>query len=185
MVIVISIPRRTLSPNTALVKNIDTPMLCQRTTRAMLGTCEQVITPNKTWSAYSKPISDQNGEASTFHISKSESDQEALARLAHKAEQKVPVSEAELRDILRRAAALLCKADVDQCGIVRYLIEIPFTIFTKQSIKLGISLWLGVINENPIMEPRILTEIAQNWETTVHTNAGVFSEKLRQVRCSI
>ena len=142
-------------------------------------------TPSKTWSTFPKPISDQDGESSALHISKSESDLESLARLAHKAEQKGYVSEAELRDILRRAAALLCKADVDQCGIVRYLVEIPFTIFTKQSIKLGISLWLGVINENPVMEPRILSEIAQNWETTVHANAGVFSEKLRQARFSV
>ena len=151
----------------------------------MLGTCEQVMTPIKTWSSYSKPILDQDGETTSLHTSKSESDQEALARLAHKAEQKDHVSEGELRDLLRRAAALLCKADVDQCGIVRYLIEIPFTMFTKQSIKLGISLWLGVINENPIMEPRILTEIAQNWEATVLKNAGVFSEKLRQVHCLV
>lgn len=81
----------------------------------------------------------------------------------------------ELRDILRRAAALLCRSKKDECAIVHHLVAIPFTIFTKQSIKLGISLWLGVINENPRMEPRILMEVAQQWETTVRRRLGIFN----------
>jgi phosphatidylinositol 4-kinase A len=85
----------------------------------------------------------------------------------------------ELRDILRRAAALLCRTKKDECGIVHHLVSIPFTIFTKQSIKLGISLWLGVINENPRMEPRIIMEVAQQWEATIHRRVGVFSSKFQ------
>ena len=95
------------------------------------------------------------------------------------ARQHIPTS--EIRDILRRTAALLCRSKKDHCAIVRYLVKIPFNVFTKQSIKLGISLWLGVINENPIMEPRILIEIAESWELTVRKKLGVFSEKLRYV----
>ncbi len=83
----------------------------------------------------------------------------------------------ELRDILRRAAALLCRSKKDECAIVHHLVGIPFAMFTKQSIKLGISLWLGVINENPRMEPRILMEVAQQWESTVHRGLGVFNDK--------
>lgn len=88
----------------------------------------------------------------------------------------------ELRDILRRAAALLCRSDKDECTIVHYLVSIPFVIFTKQAIKLGISLWLGVINENPRMEPRILMEIAQQWESTVHRHVGIFNTKFLYVQ---
>jgi phosphatidylinositol 4-kinase len=87
----------------------------------------------------------------------------------------VPIG--ELRDILRRAAALLCRSKEDECGIVQYLVSIPFGIFTNQSINLGISLWLGVINENPRMEPRILVEIAQQWESTVNRRIGIFNAK--------
>ena len=83
----------------------------------------------------------------------------------------------EMRDILRRAAALLCRSKQDQCAIVHHLVHIPFVLFTKQSIKLGISLWLGVINENPRMEPRILSEIAGHWEYTVEQKMGVFDDK--------
>jgi phosphatidylinositol 4-kinase A len=87
----------------------------------------------------------------------------------------VPIG--ELRDVLRRAAALLCRAKRDECAIVHYLVSIPFTIFSKQSIKLGISLWLGVINENPRMESRLLTEIVQHWEITVQRKMGIFHDQ--------
>jgi phosphatidylinositol 4-kinase len=91
------------------------------------------------------------------------------------------VSIAELRDILRRAAALLCRVISDQTQILRHLVGIPFAVFSKQSIKLGISLWLSVIKENPRMESRILIEIAECWETTVRKKRGLFSAAMRLV----
>ncbi|KAK4239446.1 hypothetical protein C8A03DRAFT_42926 [Achaetomium macrosporum] len=84
----------------------------------------------------------------------------------------------DVREILRRAAALLCRSEHDECPIVRYLVSIPFAMFTKQSIKLGVSLWLGVMNENPRMEPRILAEIVQRWESSIHKRQGLFSSSI-------
>ena len=81
----------------------------------------------------------------------------------------------DVQNILRRAAALLCRSERDECSIVHYLVSIPFAMFTKPSIKLGVSLWLGVMNENPRMEPRILTEMAQQWEFSVQRKLGLFS----------
>ncbi len=78
--------------------------------------------------------------------------------------------------MLRRAAALLCRTRNDQSAIAHHLVRVPFLVFSKQSIKLGISLWLGVINENPRMAPRILAETAENWEMTVRRKLGIFSE---------
>ncbi|PVI01342.1 hypothetical protein DM02DRAFT_613746 [Periconia macrospinosa] len=88
------------------------------------------------------------------------------------------VTIAELRDILRRASALLCRAKTDQSPLVRHLVGIPFAVFSKQSIKLGISLWMSVIKENPRMESRILVAIAENWENTVHRRRGIFNPTL-------
>lgn len=82
---------------------------------------------------------------------------------------------ADVRDILRRAAALLCRSDQDECSIIHYLVCIPFAMFTKQSIKLGVSLWLGVMNENPRTEPRILAEVVQQWESSIQRRLGLFS----------
>lgn len=84
----------------------------------------------------------------------------------------------DVRDILRRAAALLCRSGKDESAITHYLVSIPFRIFTKESINLGVSLWLGVMNENPRMESRILTEIAQQWEIAMHKKLGLFNPTL-------
>ncbi|GAP83384.1 putative phosphatidylinositol 3 [Rosellinia necatrix] len=81
----------------------------------------------------------------------------------------------DVRDILRRAAALLCRSQKDESAITHYLVTIPFRIFSKESIKFGVSLWLGVINENPRMEPRLLSEIAQQWEVTIQRKLGLFN----------
>lgn len=91
------------------------------------------------------------------------------------------VTIAELRDILRRAAGLLCRVKTDQCRIVQHLVGIPFAVFSKQSIKLGISLWTSITKENPRMESRILVAIAENWENTVRKRRGIFSPQLRYV----
>jgi phosphatidylinositol 4-kinase len=87
----------------------------------------------------------------------------------------------ELRDILRRAAGLLCRAKFDQSPIVQHLVGIPFSVFSKQSIKLGISLWTSVTKENPRMESRILVAVAENWEITVRKQKGIFSPALKYV----
>ena len=108
-----------------------------------------------------------------------EDTQKILAMLAEQAmcHHIIPVE--ELRDALRRAAALICRSKVDSCYIVHHLVGIPFALFTKQSIKLGISLWLGVINENPRMESRILVEIAECWEQIVQRKHGIFDNRLQ------
>ncbi|KAI9704392.1 MAG: phosphatidylinositol-4- kinase [Candelina mexicana] len=104
-----------------------------------------------------------------------------LAHLESRTLDRKFVSTSELRDVLRRAAALLCRTKKDQCSIVHHLVGIPFAVFTKQSIKLGISLWMGVINENPRMEPRILAEIAENWENTIRKRLGIFNQTFQSV----
>lgn len=83
-----------------------------------------------------------------------------------------------MRDLLRRAAAILYHTIKDEVIIVHYLVSIPFSLFTNGSIKLGISLWLGVLNENPRMGPRLLMEIAQHWESTIQQGLGVFSSEV-------
>lgn len=100
-----------------------------------------------------------------------------LAHLENRAANRKFVSIGEVRDVLRRAAGTLCQATTSQPSIVQHFVNIPFILFTKQSIKLGISLWMGVINENPRMAPKILSEIAQNFEMTIKRKQGLFSSK--------
>lgn len=100
----------------------------------------------------------------------------ALSHVENRILQKKSTPISDIRDILRRAAALLCRSESgEECAVAHHLVSIPFAMFTKQSIKLGVSLWLGVINENPIWEPRILNEIVQQWELSIHRKAGLFN----------
>ncbi|KAL8808588.1 MAG: hypothetical protein Q9200_004223 [Gallowayella weberi] len=125
-----------------------------------------------------------NGHASNgsiVHPEKAGNEGTILEHLEHRSVRGSSISIGEMRDTLRRAAALLCKAHTDQSVLVHQLVSVPFTTFTKQSIKLGISLWLGVINENPQMESRILIEVAERWESTVRNRIGAFSSKLQHL----
>lgn len=85
------------------------------------------------------------------------------------------LSSHELHDALRKAAALLCRSDDDLPSIAHYLVNIPFQLFTKDSIQFGVSIWLGVINENPKTESRILAEVASAWESITLAKKGIFN----------
>lgn len=97
-----------------------------------------------------------------------------LSRLFEKAIMGNDLSIIEVRDPLRRAAALLCSSAEVRPHIIHYLVSLPFEMFTEESIKLGISLWLGVINENPRAESRILVEVEEAWEKTIQRRKGLF-----------
>lgn len=84
------------------------------------------------------------------------------------------VSLGEIRDALRRGAAVLCGNSHACPLIIHYLVSLPFRVFSKDSIRLGVSLWLGVIHENPRTEPRILAEVLEWWERTVEHKKGLF-----------
>ncbi|OAA53761.1 phosphatidylinositol 4-kinase [Niveomyces insectorum RCEF 264] len=99
----------------------------------------------------------------------------ALAHIEARVLQKKPTPLSDVRDILRRAASLLCRSQGDQSAIAQFLVSIPFAMFTKASIQLGISLWLGVMNENPRMEPRIFYAVLQQWELSAQRRLGLFN----------
>ena len=160
--------------------NTASDFIAQYTTRQEYRYADALPDYDQEWANFLH-INGRDGSAAGRFLGKIEYDQAVLAHLERRTLDKRFVSIGELRDVLRRAAALLCSTKKDQCAIAHHLVGIPFAMFTKQSIKLGISLWLGVINENPLMEPRVLSEIAENWEKTVHNRVGVFGDKLRHL----
>ncbi|KAM0496772.1 hypothetical protein ACHAP9_002162 [Verticillium nonalfalfae] len=114
-------------------------------------------------------------QSSVSSASESNNAATALAHVEARLRSKKSTPLSEVRDILRRAAALLCRSSRDESDVVHYLVSIPFAMFTKESTKLGVSLWLGVMNENPRLEPRLLSEIAQQWELSIQRRLGLFS----------
>lgn len=138
---------------------------------------------------YGESLADQGTELASFvnltrrsshtnTVSESANAPTALAHVEARILSKKTTSLKEVRDILRRAAALLCRSEKNESAVARYLVSIPFALFTKQSIKLGVSLWLGVINENPRLESRLVNEIAQQWEFTISRKVGLFNPSL-------
>lgn len=104
-----------------------------------------------------------------------------LYQLDQRAKDGVFIPIGELRDVLRRIAALLCNGFLTGTKIIRRLVEIPFLIFSKQSIKLGISIWLNVMHEAPKLESLLLAIVAECWQRSIWAQRGVFSSKLRYV----
>lgn len=102
----------------------------------------------------------------------------ALKFIEIRIDQRDPVAWDETRSALRSAAALLCRSANTTNEVIAQFVRLPFTIFTKQSIKFGVLLWLGVINENPHMEPRLVTEIIENWIDSANRKLGVFSDRM-------
>ncbi|TPX17476.1 uncharacterized protein E0L32_003119 [Thyridium curvatum] len=139
---------------------------------------------------YAEPLGDQSLELTTFmghsrklsFIPDTDADSSDAITALKYIEARLLLKKAtpigDVRDILRRGASLLCRSQGDECAVAHYMVTIPFAMFTKQSIKLGVSLWLGVMNENPRMESRILNEIAQQWEMSVQKRLGLFSTSI-------
>ncbi|KAL8939206.1 MAG: hypothetical protein Q9211_002847 [Gyalolechia sp. 1 TL-2023] len=162
------------------ILNTASDFIAQYTTRQEYRYVDTLPSHDPEWSEFIH----MNGNAfggRTGRPGKLEEGEVILKHLEHRTRNRSFVPIGEMRDTLRRAAALLCKAQMDQSALVHHLVSIPFAMFTKQSIKLGVSLWLGVINENPRMESRILTEIAEQWESTVLRRIGAFSSKLQHL----
>lgn len=105
----------------------------------------------------------------------------SLANLEAEAQANKEVSNEELRRALGQAASFLSRPREGSCSIARQLVRIPFILFTKQSINLGISLWLNVINENPAIESRLLVEIAEHCQDTVRRRLGMFDSRLSHI----
>ncbi|KAG9244575.1 phosphatidylinositol 4-kinase-like protein [Calycina marina] len=156
--------------------NTASDFVAQYTTRQEYRYAEALPDQDAEWLQFMN-LNERRGSAVDKTGKQTDDAATVLAHLEARANERKYIPFGESRDILRRAAALLCRTKKDECAIVHHLVNIPFSIFTKQSINRGISLWLGVINENPQMEPRILTEIVQQWENTIHKRLGIFNAR--------
>ncbi|KAK3065796.1 phosphatidylinositol-4- kinase, partial [Teratosphaeriaceae sp. CCFEE 6253] len=97
-----------------------------------------------------------------------------LHRLAERLRREEEVPFAVVRNSLRDAAGMLSRSAISHQSLLKDLVDIPFILFTKQSINLGVSLWLGIVKENPALETRVLVEVAAGWETTLRQQRGFF-----------
>lgn len=157
--------------------NTASDFIAQYTTRQEYKYADALPAHDQEWAKFLHM--NGNAEKMTSHDQHSSQEEHALlTRLQQRAIEGKYIAIGELRDLLRRAAAVLCRTSEERCEIVEHLVSIPFSIFSKQSIKLGVSLWLGVIHENPCMEPTIMAYVAQAWHKSIRRRIGAFSPKL-------
>lgn len=98
-----------------------------------------------------------------------------LSRLNRQASTGNHISVIEVRNALRQAAAILCTDNDARPSIIHHFVTLPFQLFSKESMNMGVSLWLGAINENPRIEPRIMAEVTEAWEETIRRKRGLFN----------
>lgn len=162
--------QRDLNVNTA------SDFIAQYTTRLEYRSVETSTKADDDWLIVEHP-----GSVHPLHPEPSTSELVEARRLrstAQKLQKREHVPFAEVRDTLRNAAGVLSENACDRTALVSDLVGIPFALFTKQSINLGISLWLGIVKENPALESRILVEIAAGWEASIRRKKGLFHPTL-------
>ncbi|KHN95370.1 phosphatidylinositol 3-kinase 3 [Metarhizium album ARSEF 1941] len=159
--------------------NTGSDLIAQYTTRQEYRYGE--ILPDRGTELISFMNGNRRSSFSQSHVTESANAATALAHVEARILSKKATSLNEVRDILRRAAALLCRSYRDESAVAQSLVSMPFALFTKPSINVGVSLWLGVMNENPRLEPKLLNCIAQQWEFTITRKVGLFSPALVDV----
>ncbi|ODV96209.1 hypothetical protein PACTADRAFT_85014 [Pachysolen tannophilus NRRL Y-2460] len=87
------------------------------------------------------------------------------------------VSEAAFISSLEDSTELVILSSKNNAELVRLLVHIPFAIFTSDSMKVGVGLWLTLIKEKPGLSSFLLSHIAAEWEVSIRQRKGLFSNK--------
>lgn len=138
---------------------------------------------NALFGELSKPrsalVNGSRAKASILALRETQEAEYSLTELERKIQNQTLVPLAEFRESLRSAAAIICRSENGSCRLLLQLVRLPFLSFTKQSVKFGISLWIGIINERASLEARVMAEIGANLERNTKLRRGAFSSKLR------
>ncbi|CAG8442864.1 12657_t:CDS:10, partial [Acaulospora colombiana] len=102
-----------------------------------------------------------------------------LINLERKVRKGYHIPHEDLNSILHSAAGMLVSMSKPDEDIVHYIVWIPVYLFTRESIKLGISIWNWIINEKLMLEMRVMTEVASGWIWTLRNRKGLFSSLLK------
>ncbi|GIZ49253.1 hypothetical protein CKM354_001228500 [Cercospora kikuchii] len=165
--------QRTVGINTA------SDFIAQYTTRQQYRQIDNKLDFDNEWA-----LVDYQGQAkpALLDVNNAEKDEaQELRNLSLRLRRNEHVRFEEVGTTLRKAAGVISRSASDRVALIQDFVAIPFAIFTKQSIRLGISLWLGVIKENPSLESRVLVEVAAGWETSVRLGKGFFSTSLHHL----
>ncbi|KAG0256287.1 phosphatidylinositol-4- kinase [Actinomortierella ambigua] len=88
------------------------------------------------------------------------------------------VSNHDLANALHRAVSALVTLTKVEEDLVKMIAWIPVYLFTPDSLKIGTSVWNWLITEKPVVEKRLMSEIAAAWSWACRHEKGLFSPLL-------
>lgn len=85
------------------------------------------------------------------------------------------VSGDDINDLLSDIAGLTLVCHDNVAEMIRYLVEIPFEVFTSATMNIAIGIWLAVIKDRSEVSGLLLSEVSKRWETSIALRQGLFS----------
>ncbi|KAL4781156.1 hypothetical protein BJX76DRAFT_22776 [Aspergillus varians] len=162
--------------------NVASNFIAQHTARQKYRRTKGLNTNTPEWASLEDAVSGHDSiSAPLSALASSKAIEQALSNIRKAIKSGSQVTLPEVQDALQRAAALLCGSNAAHAAISHYLVSLPFQIFSRESINIGISLWLGVMHENPRLEPTILFDVVQEWENTILQGQGLFDPSFNHV----
>ncbi len=164
-----------LSQQRELTVNTASDFIAQYTTRQHYRQGNSIESVEEGWTLVEHDGMVKDAAFSVARQSRSPDYDAKLRSLAQRIRAREVVPFETVRGILRNAAGALSHRADDCTASITDIVGIPFQLFTKEAINLGMSLWLGIVKENPGLESRVLVEIAAGWERSIRLKQGFFS----------
>ncbi|KAG0234712.1 phosphatidylinositol-4- kinase [Actinomortierella wolfii] len=102
----------------------------------------------------------------------------SLERMLKRVKQDEFISNHDLANALHRAVSALVTLGKVEEDLVKMIAWIPVYLFTPDSLKIGTSVWNWLITEKPVVEKRLMSEIAAAWSWACRHEKGLFSPLL-------
>ncbi|EMG50187.1 hypothetical protein G210_4793 [Candida maltosa Xu316] len=83
----------------------------------------------------------------------------------------------EIMKLLSEIAGLTLLSDVNNAELIRYLVDIPFTMFVPSIMITASGVWFAVMKDKPQLSILLLSEIAKKWEESIDLRKGLFSQE--------
>ncbi|KDE03986.1 hypothetical protein MVLG_05555 [Microbotryum lychnidis-dioicae p1A1 Lamole] len=116
------------------------------------------------------------GEASRTADTSRDAILDELEALAEQLDQhKMHVKLVDIRALLYRSGGHLVKAQSPDPDILQQLVHLPARIFTDVVIEIATEVWTWVVDARPELEPRLMVEVAEAWQSTIQRRQGLFS----------
>ena len=81
----------------------------------------------------------------------------------------------EIMKLLSEIAGLTLLSDVNNAELIRYLVEIPFTMFVPLIMITASGVWFAVMKDKPQLSVLLLSEIAKNGKNLYNYAKGLFT----------